>query len=197
MLGTLTQYNNATQLYIRYTQYSSWYICILLDCSGMDVTIKILFKKSVVIYCWVLDHEEVKVGVWRDGHTIYLKSPARIPHKNFVHIFFVFLYVTCPAPHNFDCINESSVSISLWVVQQPSSSTYILYKPVSFNVHPSFYMTFFITCSYLDLSFSLGHYSFSFVFKPLLGFCLGLLFSTFISKIFIFKNILFISCSLV
>jgi len=54
----------------------------------MDVTIKILFKKLVVINCWVLDLEEVIVGVWRDGHTIYLKSPARTPHKNFVHIFF-------------------------------------------------------------------------------------------------------------
>lgn len=67
-----------------------------------------------------------------------------------------------------------TVSISMWVVQQPRSSTYVLYKPVSLNVHPSFCMTLFITYSYFDLSFSPGHSSFSFVFKPLLGFYLSL-----------------------
>jgi len=62
-----------------------------------------------------------------------------------------------------------TVSISMWVVQQPSSSTYILYKPMSFDVHSSFCMMRFITCSNLDLSFSPGHSSFSSVFKSLLG----------------------------
>jgi len=69
-----------------------------------------------------------------------------------------------------------AVSISMWIVQQLSSSTYVLYKPVSFNVHPSFCMMLFIICSYLDFSFCLGHYSFSFIFKPLLQFYLGFIY---------------------
>jgi len=103
-----------------------------------------------------------------------------------------------------------TVSISMRVVQQPSSSTYVLYKPVSLNVHRSFCMTLFIICTYLDLSFSWALF-FQFLIQAFVGilswFVLFipttfphyfiLLFITLFSKIFIFKNSLFISCSLV
>jgi hypothetical protein len=56
----------------RYTNYSSSYICILLDCSGMNVTIKILFKKSgtILLNAWSWRSESGSMKGW----THYLKS---------------------------------------------------------------------------------------------------------------------------
>jgi hypothetical protein len=199
---------------IRYTQYSSWYICILLDCSGMDVTIKILFKKSVVIYCWVLDHEEVKVGVWRDGHTIYLKSPARIPHKKCVHIFLfssmlhvqpliiltVWMKVHVCFIHCFHfyvgC--EATKLLHIRPLQTP------VLQCSSFILHDAFHNLFLSWSEFfswaLFLQFriqaSVGILSWFVLFIPT-TFPYYFIVITLISKIFIFKNSLFISCSLV
>jgi len=96
-----------------------------------------------------------------------------------------------------------TVSISMWIVQQPSSSTYILYKSVSFNVHPSFCMVFhnlFLSWSQFfswALFFQFHIQAFVGILSWFVLFMLTtfpyyfiLLFITLISKIFIFKNIL-------
>lgn len=126
---------------------------------------------------------------------------------------FFSLHVTCPAHHNVDCMNECSCFVySLFPFLCGLCSNQAPLYMSSKNPCPSyssFCMMPFITCSYIDLSFFFWALFFqvrihgfigilsrfvSFIPKTFLYYFI-LLFMTLLSKVFIFKKSLVVSCS--